>query len=676
MEKHINDESIHGKTNLTTTIINNYTTNISIGSEKYNINALTKDTIKYLPISYSVAALNKIIRDTPHNLNGFTLVFLFVVDEAYKDSKSNSYICEVGDSYIDFHNFYNGTLIITGDKIGSDGKIEHVKTEQQINNPILYDNLNVRKFIAEFEDELNNPCPINDIISYEETDERDSELNKIVIRGSGLNESFAALTMYDIQAKTYMKNLKFASSLSSIVSGSNTLDITYRYAALPSQDKLLLFYPFNKADKENELSAVIGDAFVSLLNNDANNEYITSANTSFNKALIAVNNLSSLLFNESTGLISYFQNSIDNYSNYSSDVQENLPLENLEYMKFQFSRLSNDFDAVLALKIGEDVKDYSYDGEFNEDELTSTFGNCAGTLSSLVDAIERTFSGSFFKIYLSYNPELVDNSVASLSATTDDYLSTYFEKYLNNDFNTINSTCSDLGIDATLIKDYKNLTPSDIQEYFDFRYVSDPESNPYWKAVSSNGNLSAIVLGSGLIDSSIEEVSSYLEFGGLSSTMCDDIMNLLFYHVNEWDLLDKHPTSGTALPLHSSRRGATMTFWVQLDEAANNSNLSFLKFEFENDAYISFENQSYKESNGNSKNYVHDGALSSLFNDNQWVMMEFRFDPLKKYSDKTYIDAYAYTKDINGEAVQTKLFSKPIEVSRYELRKCLQNHSW
>ena len=75
LERHINDDSIHGKTSLTTTIINNYdnssTTSVSIGQNTYNSDALTRDTVKYLPITYSASQLNKIIRDTPHNLNRF-----------------------------------------------------------------------------------------------------------------------------------------------------------------------------------------------------------------------------------------------------------------------------------------------------------------------------------------------------------------------------------------------------------------------------------------------------------------------------------------------------------------------------------------------------------------------------------------------------------------------------
>lgn len=77
LEDHIKNEEIHGKTQLSTTVVENYYTNITVGEgDKYNLDALTKDTIKYLPITYSAAELNKIIKDTPHNLNRFQFDFL------------------------------------------------------------------------------------------------------------------------------------------------------------------------------------------------------------------------------------------------------------------------------------------------------------------------------------------------------------------------------------------------------------------------------------------------------------------------------------------------------------------------------------------------------------------------------------------------------------------------
>ena len=82
----------------------------------FNKQVLTEDTIKYLPITYSVNELNEIIRKTPHDLNGFTLIFMFVVPEDYYYRSEleidNEYVLDVGDSCINFNNFINGTLII------------------------------------------------------------------------------------------------------------------------------------------------------------------------------------------------------------------------------------------------------------------------------------------------------------------------------------------------------------------------------------------------------------------------------------------------------------------------------------------------------------------------------------------------------------------------------------
>lgn len=91
------------------TVINEYyTTNIVSGGE-YNDSCLKADTVKYLPISYNAAQLNAIIENTPHNLNSFTLVFLFVVPEEYQ---GEDYICDIKNKCIEFHNFYNGDLIV------------------------------------------------------------------------------------------------------------------------------------------------------------------------------------------------------------------------------------------------------------------------------------------------------------------------------------------------------------------------------------------------------------------------------------------------------------------------------------------------------------------------------------------------------------------------------------
>jgi hypothetical protein len=187
LERHISDDTIHQTKQLTTTIKNEYKTDVYIteGGSTYNNDRLDKDTIKYLPIDKNVAYINSIIVNTPHNLNGFTLIFKFVVTTAY-NNPNNEFVFNAKSESVCFNNFYNGTLIVMGDEQKKVGSVTSLydfsrKTEQQVSDPIKFDNLNIKEVIANIESKLEKPVPIDNIIDYDFGLRQDENLNRIII---------------------------------------------------------------------------------------------------------------------------------------------------------------------------------------------------------------------------------------------------------------------------------------------------------------------------------------------------------------------------------------------------------------------------------------------------------------------------------------------------------------
>ena len=85
----------------------------------YDTSKLTKDTVKYLPINWSAAQIQNAIDTVPHDLNGFKLMFLFVVPEGYvpDDTNDPKYALDLENDSITFNNFINGTLAVAGDDV-------------------------------------------------------------------------------------------------------------------------------------------------------------------------------------------------------------------------------------------------------------------------------------------------------------------------------------------------------------------------------------------------------------------------------------------------------------------------------------------------------------------------------------------------------------------------------
>ena len=266
--QHITDASIHGSSQVVVTSGHidwhydgdpdpGYDPGDSPGSSTdpsgtiiYNKNFLSGNMIVYLPINYTVSKLNSIISNVPHDLNGYNLAFLFVVPSGYEyDEEDPKYICDVGDECIQFYEFHNGTLIIVGDDANNQGIIEQ-KTEAQIEIPATYDYVKYNEFFPKFRESLDTPDSIGDIIMHEaEVDDEtivektNGKMNKITFYGSALNDFYSLVSVYDCSAKTFMRNLKFESSLKPISKDSNVISLTPTRSMLPTQEKLLFFHP-------------------------------------------------------------------------------------------------------------------------------------------------------------------------------------------------------------------------------------------------------------------------------------------------------------------------------------------------------------------------------------------------------------------------------------------------
>ena len=139
IQKHIEDTSAHHSSTgdnisyaqYTVDYQPQYTINVQQGQsidltqlvKETVTDALTEDTICFLPIDKSAAVLNKKIESYPKNLNGYTLFLVFTVPTNYNrfkginfdNSLSAQYILDVENDSIRVESFFNGTIVIVGD---------------------------------------------------------------------------------------------------------------------------------------------------------------------------------------------------------------------------------------------------------------------------------------------------------------------------------------------------------------------------------------------------------------------------------------------------------------------------------------------------------------------------------------------------------------------------------
>ena len=215
-------------------------------SSAYDTGKLTKDTVKYLPINWSAAQIQNVIDTAPHDLNGFKLMFLFVVPEGY-EAVDSEYALDLENSSITFNNFINGTLAVAGDNVTEEELISR-KTDAAIEDPVNNDGLNVNKFFVNFFSSIDSPEQIDDIVSYEEDRENAvKSLRKIIIKGTSFNDDLSVVVFDQNTCQVIVKGLSFESSLKANTLNANEIDLKYANPLpSPSLEKLLIYWPLEK----------------------------------------------------------------------------------------------------------------------------------------------------------------------------------------------------------------------------------------------------------------------------------------------------------------------------------------------------------------------------------------------------------------------------------------------
>ena len=251
LKSHIYDNSMHHQNSIVVNTYHNETMNIvnrmenSFNESEYDSGKLTKDTVKYLPIDWSAAQIQYAIDSTPHDLNGFKLMFLFVVPEGYV-AEDSRYVLDLMNNSINFSNFINGTLAVVGDDVT--GAISY-KSRLAVEDPVKYDNLNVAKQFVKFFSKLDAPEQIDEIVLYESdrANNKNINLNKIAIRGTSFNDDLSLVVFDQNTCQVIVKGLSFESSLKSNTLLSNEVDLKYANPLpSPSLEKLLVYWPLEK----------------------------------------------------------------------------------------------------------------------------------------------------------------------------------------------------------------------------------------------------------------------------------------------------------------------------------------------------------------------------------------------------------------------------------------------
>ena len=392
---HINNESMHhgdtgGSISYSTYQITNapqYTINVSKGNEidltqliKENTTEdLTEDTICFLPIDESPAVLNEKINSIPKNLNGNTVFFVFIVPTGYHkrneytegfNTLSAEYVLRVENDSIKFENFSNGTIIILGDYLYQttiNGEINFPgPVERDTEDMLIKD-----KFINSVYKEITNPEDINDIINYQNSKLNKEvpvkNLKKTIIRGSCLNPEYSLLSLTNVTAKVYIKNLSFEHNSETIESDDNISDLTYQEQSLfPSQDKFVLLYPFEQTLNKSGLSPIFGQSLISEFARFSNDPLLELLSTTIlndiepnvNSIIKGFTTNHSDRVDGKTIFDKLKYNDINENGNVNEDGYNLLYLDLDKIINFDFSKITPSFDRSTYYSNNEFLNEY------------------------------------------------------------------------------------------------------------------------------------------------------------------------------------------------------------------------------------------------------------------------------------------------------------------------------
>lgn len=524
------------------------------------------------------------------------------------------------------------------------------KSRTAIENPVMFDNVNIRKMVMNLENSLSSPSPINDIINYEKKDDNISKQNRIIIKGSALNEYYSLLSVYDTQAKVFIKNLKFVSSLEKDEdSGKLKIDLDFTKSKLPSYDKLLLFYPLDEAPSKPE----VGTSFKEYLNEKNSIDAISSSIDKLSIAKEASYDMYEKIFenlNKSNGIVNNIKDTIDRYNNQSiSGDSRVFNVETLDALHLSFSSLSSDFDELKNLVIPESLTSYYVEDKFSSSKLAGTLANAEIVISSLVNKVSGVCINSTFNAYLSYQDHglsLFDEDLsdaAFVEANSENFITRYFK----DSFNVMLSSVSGMSDILVTVRDYNDITDEEISALLSFNLIGS-------RSKEEKDNIQSYVLSGD---------SDYFSFGG-EGTLAKDVIDLIMVgNKNEWTLNERMNASDSNL-FSSSRKGVTMTFWTKMKNSPD-SDIDFIMFkdvpnktssEERNDIDLTFSNNELKKQKQSDSTYSTVGSAERIPSDEHWRMIVMNFQNIDN-GDRlsSYIKIDMLSENKYGEILSSQM---------------------
>ena len=688
LKTHIEDKKLHGTDPV---IIQNITQVISGESEGsftyYNSDSLKNDLIIYLPINYTASKLNQIISEVPHNLNSHNVVFLFVIPEKFNPETNENgvkeYILNIENDSILFSHFYNGTIFVVGDFLQKTKYFSEAseKNDFKIEDPIKNDGINIKRYINNLFNEIDESEDIDDLVKYEndETIEGEKTFNKIIIEGSSLNENYSLLTFNDINANVYVKNLKFRNSLKTEHINSNYIEqLNINYDILPSDEKFLLMYPI-----ENDLKPIIGTSFSNYLNKELNIPIISKLDEYIKCILSGCEILSSKFSDtETDGLIYYLKNH-NVYDFEMSNIKEQYLINDLVV---KLTNINSLVSGIVANQPSTNYNDYlNTNGEFVVDEVKGILNNYLFYVNNYLKSTEEFFNDVTFINFLKDRHDLVSpDLIFDSSQLLDEYKKLYFNdavKLLNDGY--------------TLIRDeilYSLFGLYDFSDLFKLKQNGNIKQDVFIKKSENSG------IKSNYIDGSIKcfelcSNNNNIENGYFSiESKYTELITKLMFNTNTWSELDLknrfEESNGTELTI--SNYDTTLCFWRKnknfpLDE------VTYISFQFDEKTTCDFNIKAYSIENiGNSlnpdeKTYVAFNQEDLYTNYNgDWqfwcikISNQYVFNELNKKKGKLGLTCDVFVNVIDNGKYTVKKYSLIGEANFYNVQSPLYNNeeSW
>ena len=717
IENHINNNNIHG--NKGTTINYTYNTTVISGESaadvttiSVNLGMLEKDTVVYLSITDSVNEINEKIKSTPHNLNGYNLAFIFVVPQGYynftKDEEIYAAIenkkCEisldVGNQNIVFSNFFNGTLFIFGDFLQDTKFYNSITKENEINflkfrlknkvaiqDPVRYDGINSTVYINKLYKEIDNPESIIDIINYENSENLEGvisleTLNKIKIKGTCLNSNYSLITISDVTAKTYIKNLSFESTL---IAKDNVIDISNQFISnLPTKDKVFIEYPL-----ESDGNPIIGDALKSYLETASNQRYFDLLNNYYYKNISSsidylyniMNDNNFIINNENyldikindqyitilrsqldelkklPGLSANFYDiKEDSYSNYtiSASILSSISMykvpEESDFNQSDIRALYDSFiNTYLEVKRINDSRPNTklsgyIDGNevFRKDEFMTDLKTYVKNIKEFISDLSAVFYLPAFGYFLMNRMDLLNSNEIPDDEFSDDVFTMFIKNYeIDTYFNSLQYSLS--GIELNVINQMTDIQVDNLSSYFSFNTFG---SNINYEHILPLKDSSDDYLKTNYFDSSVDAVTMNYEdsneIGYLTTQRNEQVQflgRLLFSESNKWNNLKQkfiETSKKQYSHLYDSQFGVTLTFWTKYNVNTDIDKVAFISFMLGNDEFklsikpYSISSNSFEDNDQiDSIDLLADNNNHNV-NRNAWTMWSIKIDNSSK----------------------------------------------